>query len=68
MSGDFKGSLTKYLEGNMGIAMKNCAEISFKKIYRHPSVVEIEISGFKILGSLLDHPCVWGRATPIHTP
>jgi dGTPase len=24
-----------------------------KRIYRHPSVVEIEISGFKILGSLL---------------
>ncbi len=53
MSGDFKGSLTKYLAGNMGIAMKNCAELSFHKIYRHPSVVEIEISGFKILGSLL---------------
>ena len=33
--------------------MKYCAELSFKKIYRHPSVVEIEISGFKILGSLL---------------
>ncbi len=53
MVGDFQGSLIKYLDGNTGTAMKNCAEISFQKIYRHPSVVEIEISGFKILGSLL---------------
>ncbi len=53
MSGEFEGSLTKYLEGTTNKAMKYCAELSFKKIYRHPSVVEIEISGFKILGSLL---------------
>ncbi|MCW3787112.1 deoxyguanosinetriphosphate triphosphohydrolase [Plebeiibacterium sediminum] len=53
MNGAFEGSLTKYLEGNTNKAMKYCADLSFKKIYRHPSVVEIEISGFKILGSLL---------------
>ncbi len=53
MSGDFSGSLTNYLHGTTNEAMKNCAALSFKKIYRHPSVVEIEISGFKILGSLL---------------
>jgi len=53
MDGRFEGSLTKYLPGSTSHAMKSCADISFKKIYRHPSVVEIEIAGFKILGSLL---------------
>ncbi len=53
MSGTFEGSLTKFLDKNIGKAMKNCAQLSIQKIYRHPSVVEIEISGFKILGSLL---------------
>ncbi|TLX77041.1 deoxyguanosinetriphosphate triphosphohydrolase [Labilibacter sediminis] len=53
MAGKFQGSLTKYLQGETKAAMKNCEKISFEKIYRHPSVVEIEISGFKILGSLL---------------
>ncbi len=53
MAGEFEGSLTKYLDGTTNKAMKDCAKLSFQKIYRHPSVVEIEISGFKILGSLL---------------
>ncbi len=53
MNGAFKGSLTDHLSGKTQNAMENCKQISFEKIYRHPSVVEIEISGFKILGSLL---------------
>ncbi len=53
MAGEFTGSLTGHLEGMTYKAMKSCANLSYEKIYRHPSVVEIEISGFKILGSLL---------------
>lgn len=53
MKGEFNGSLTNYMEGSTNKAMKNCASLSLQRIYRHPSVVEIEISGFKILGSLL---------------
>ena len=53
MEGKFSGSLIKHLEGKTKEAADNCAKISFKNIYRHQSVVEIEISGFKILGSLL---------------
>ncbi len=53
MSGAFCGSLTDHLSGKTQQAMEHCKQISFAKIYRHPSVVEIEISGFKILGSLL---------------
>ncbi len=53
MNGNFSGSLIKHLEGKTKEAAENCGKISFTQIYRHPSVVEIEISGFKILGSLL---------------
>ncbi|MGQ1785466.1 deoxyguanosinetriphosphate triphosphohydrolase [Saccharicrinis sp. GN24d3] len=53
MSGNFSGSLIDHLEGKTKQAAENCSEISFNDIYRHQSVVEIELSGFKILGSLL---------------
>ncbi len=53
MDGSFSGSLINHLTGKTKEAANNCADISFKDIYRHQSVVEIEISGFKILGSLL---------------
>lgn len=54
LRGMFKGALTDRLEGAMGEAMKKCTVVGFKRIYRDPSVVEIEIAGFKILGTLLD--------------
>ncbi len=54
LEGIFEGALTDRLEGAMDTAMKECRNAGFEKIYRHPSVVEIEIAGFKILGTLLD--------------
>lgn len=53
ISGAYTGSLVKQLEGSALTAMKQCETTGFELIYKHPSVVEIEISGFKILGSLL---------------
>lgn len=53
MSGAFKGSLVKQLKGSALEAIRQCEKTGFDLIYKHPSVVEIEISGFKILGSLL---------------
>jgi len=54
LDGTFSGALTDKLSGNMDVAMKRCARVGFERIYRHPSVVEIEIAGFRILGTLLD--------------
>lgn len=54
LDGKFDGALTDRLERPMNEAMKRSASIGLQKIYRHPSVVEIEIAGFKILGTLLD--------------
>ncbi len=53
LKGEFKGSLIQKLNGVASDAMKQCAEVGINIIYNHPSVVEIEIAGFKILGSLL---------------
>ena len=53
MSGTFAKSLIDHLTGKTKAAAEHCAQLSFNEIYRHQSVVEIEISGFKILGSLL---------------
>ena len=33
--------------------MDQCKKTGAQRIYKHPSVVEIEIAGFKILGTLL---------------
>ncbi|WP_010662429.1 dGTP triphosphohydrolase [Marinilabilia salmonicolor] len=54
LDGTFSGALTDKLSGNMDEAMKGCARVGISRIYRHPSVVEIEIAGFRILGTLLD--------------
>ncbi len=54
LEGTFEGALTDRLSGSMNIAMKECMRIGLERIYGHPSVVEIEIAGFKILGTLLD--------------
>lgn len=53
LEGTFRGGLTDQLSGNMNLAMKQCMRVGFERIYSHPSVVEIEIAGFKILGTLL---------------
>ena len=34
--------------------MNRVKEISFSKVYAHRSVVEIEIAGYKIIGTLLE--------------
>lgn len=34
-------------------AFDKCRKLSVEKIYRHPSVVKIELTGFNVLGSLL---------------
>ena len=34
--------------------MKQCRKQSVKDIYRHPSVVKIELTGFNVIGTLLE--------------
>ena len=54
MSGCYSQTLIKDLPPIEAAAMKRIQSLSMEKIYRHQSVVEIELSGFKIMGTLLD--------------
>lgn len=54
MDGEFEGNLIGSLNSKSGKAMKEVREISFADIYNHRSVVEIEIAGYKIIGTLLE--------------
>jgi dGTPase len=54
LEGNFSSSLLKNIEPVLLDAMKNIQEISWNEIYNHRTVVEIEIAGYKILGTLLE--------------
>ena len=54
MEGTFKDSLIAYLPEHEENALKQCRKQSVKDIYRHPSVVKIELTGFNVIGTLLE--------------
>ena len=54
MEGVFQKSLISYLPEYEKNALEKCRTESVKHIYRHPSVVKIELTGFNVIGTLLD--------------
>jgi len=54
LSGLFSGSLIDKLQYKPAEAMNEVRKISISEIYAHRSVVEIEIAGYKIIGTLLE--------------
>ncbi len=54
LEGSFLGSLIDQLPDVQAEAMKRVQKISIKEVYNHRSVVEIEIAGYKIIGTLLE--------------
>lgn len=54
LEGKFRGSLIDRLAPVPAEAMKKVQKISVKEVYNHRSVVEIEIAGYKIIGTLLE--------------
>ena len=54
LSGNFNSTLIGSLENQQAMAMKQVKEVSFNDVYAHRSVVEIEIAGYKIIGTLLE--------------
>ncbi len=54
MDGSFTGSLINYLPDYEEKALNECRDYSVKHIYRHPSVVKIELTGFNVVGTLLE--------------
>lgn len=54
VAGNFEGSLIGSLKGTQAEAMNTIKAISYSQVYAHRSVVEIEIAGYKIIGTLLE--------------
>jgi len=54
LNGSYTRSLILSLKGKQASAFKKVRDISFAEIYDHRTVVEIEIAGFKIIGTLLE--------------
>ena len=54
MEGRFQDSLIAYLPEHEEQALKQCRKQSIKDIYRHPSAVKIELTGFNVIGTLLE--------------
>lgn len=54
LAGNYTKSLIDALPEHEAKAMNTVQEISFSEVYNHRSVVEIEIAGYKIIGTLLE--------------
>ncbi len=57
MKGDQIPSLIDCIDSTSLSAMKLVKDISIELIYNHKTVIEIELSGYRIIGSLLDNYC-----------
>lgn len=53
LAGKFEGSLIGSLKNTQAEAMNFVKSVSYSQVYAHRSVVEIEIAGYKIIGTLL---------------
>lgn len=54
LAGCFEGSLIDKLPKVQSVAMKKVQEVSISEVYGHRSVIEIEIAGYKIIGTILE--------------
>jgi dGTPase len=54
LRGEFNQALTDALPESLLTAWKAIEKISIEKIYNYPSVVQIEIAGYKVMGGLLE--------------
>ena len=54
MNGNFEKALVSHLPDHEKNAMEKCREFSLKNIYKHPTVVKVELTGFNVIGSRVD--------------
>ena len=55
LNGTFEGSLIKHVFTHVAEAYTRCTQISKKKIYRSKSVLDVELSGYKIMETLMEN-------------
>ena len=54
LAGTFKGSLIDHISECQKKAYKECEKISYSKIYQSKPVLDIELSGYKIMATLME--------------
>lgn len=54
LAGTFEGSLIDHISECQKKAYKECEKISFSKIYQSKPVLDIELSGYKIMATLME--------------
>ena len=54
LAGTFQGSLIKHISLRQRKAYERCSNVAFSKIYRSKPVLDIELAGFHIMGTLLE--------------
>jgi len=54
LEGAFQGSLIEHISQLPKQAYENCCKVAYSKIYRSRDVVDIEVAGFRIIGTLID--------------
>ena len=54
LNGDFEGSLINHISEKPANAYKHCCKVAYERIYKSRDVVDIEVAGFRIIGTLID--------------
>lgn len=54
LSGTFSGSLIDHISPRQREAYKKCVDVSCRKIYNSKPVLDVELSGYKIMATLMD--------------
>lgn len=54
LAGDFQGCLIDYIKPSVREAYRHCTEVSFHRIYNSKPVLDVELSGYKIMETLME--------------
>ncbi len=54
LAGDFQGCLIDYIKPSVSDAYRHCTEVSFHRIYNSKPVLDVELSGYKIMETLME--------------
>lgn len=54
LAGTFEGSLIKHIPELSRKAYETCSKVSVKKIYRSKAVLDVELSGYKVMETLME--------------
>lgn len=55
LNGTFTSTLIKQLPEHTASAYESCSKLAFQKIYRSSEVLDVELAGYKIIMTLLEH-------------